>query len=167
MQKQITLKECTYSATAPKTSRQWALHLFTHTHKPTHSWQSCLSGHIIVYLATWEQASTRTDSKSLVNSGPFFLLFWMTSLARYRKVSFLVHLARWHMESSLFKTQLLSYSTHASTESQSVRANRSMQYPIHYLHLQWNIQARQHDPFLCLWITVNSLWGFALHLFTY
>lgn len=42
------------------------------------------------YLATCEQASTRTDSKSLANSGPFFLLFWITSLARYRKVSFLL-----------------------------------------------------------------------------
>lgn len=47
----------------------------------------------LIYLATCEQASTRTDSKSLVNSGPFFLLFWMTSLARYRNVSFLLLLA--------------------------------------------------------------------------
>lgn len=45
------------------------------------------------YLATWEKASTRTDSNSLVNSGPFLLLFWMTSLAKYRKVSFLFDLA--------------------------------------------------------------------------
>lgn len=28
-----------------------------------------------------------TGAKSCVNSGPFRLLFWMTSLARYRKVS--------------------------------------------------------------------------------
>lgn len=46
-----------------------------------------------VYLATCEQASTRTPSKSLVNSGPFFLLFWITSLARYRNVNFLLLLA--------------------------------------------------------------------------
>lgn len=58
----------------------------THAHRQIHT----------PYLATCEQASTRTDSKSLVNSGPFFLLFWMTSLARYRKVSFLVLLAGRH-----------------------------------------------------------------------
>lgn len=45
------------------------------------------------YLATWEKASTRTDSNSLVNSGPFLLLFWMTSFAKYRKVSFLLDFA--------------------------------------------------------------------------
>lgn len=38
-------------------------------------------------LYTCLNASTMTGAKSWVNSGPFLLLFWMTSLAKYRKVS--------------------------------------------------------------------------------
>lgn len=62
-----------------------------------------------IYLATCEQASMRTDSKSLVNSGPFFLLFWMTSLARYRNVSFLLLLAAGQIKSEELKRNTHSY----------------------------------------------------------
>lgn len=44
---------------------------------------------ILQYLETCLKASTITGAKSFVNSGPFLLLFCMTSLAKYRKVSFL------------------------------------------------------------------------------
>lgn len=50
-------------------------------------------GRCYTHLATCENASTSTDSNSFVNSGPFFLLFWMTSFAKYKKVSFLLDLA--------------------------------------------------------------------------
>lgn len=43
----------------------------------------------VLYLETCLKASTITGAKSFVNSGPFLLLFCMTSLAKYRNVSFL------------------------------------------------------------------------------
>lgn len=41
----------------------------------------------LTHLETCLKASTMTGEKSCVNSGPFLLLFCMTSFARYRKVS--------------------------------------------------------------------------------
>lgn len=71
------------------TKPNWIKHWITIMQIPRkESWRNTAT-----YLATWENASTRTDSNSLVNSGPFLLLFWMTSFAKYRKVSFLLDFA--------------------------------------------------------------------------